>query len=546
MNTPDLLQVVAYHQASKHHFHAYAPGPGYLDWATQPDPFRRYEGAPLRPLAQIPPRAGPPYDAGFLAGAVPPAPVDHDSVSQLFFDALALSAWKEYRGSRWALRVNPSSGNLHPTEGYLLCGRLPNISDDPFIAHYRPREHALELRARMEPALWTALTAGLPHSTLLVGLTSVHWREAWKYGERAYRYCQHDVGHALASLVISAVGLGWQARLLDDLGTDQLAKLLGTGRSQDAEPEQPDCLVAVYPQNQMCEATGLAAEAIEGMAGPAWLGKPNLLSSGHVEWDGIEQVAQAARKPPTRGGHAVPETANGPLPEAPTGPSGAALGLRQIIHQRRSAVEMDGQTEIERETFYRILARTLPGAGRYPFSLLPWSAKVHLALFVNRVRGLDPGLYFLVRNSAQETALRAAMKPGFSWDSPPGCPVGLRLYRLLAGDARSAARRVSCGQDIAADGCFSLGMIAEFQGTLERHGAWFYPRLFWECGMIGQVLYLEAEAAGVRATGIGCFFDDPVHTGLLGIQDLAYQSLYHFTVGGPEEDSRLTTLPPYP
>jgi len=27
--------------------------------------------------------------------------------------------------------------------------------------------------------------------------------------------------------------------------------------------------------------------------------------------------------------------------------------------------------------------------------------------------------------------------------------------------------------------------------------------------MIGQVLYLEAEAQGVRATGIGCFFDDP-------------------------------------
>jgi len=30
-------------------------------------------------------------------------------------------------------------------------------------------------------------------------------------------------------------------------------------------------------------------------------------------------------------------------------------------------------------------------------------------------------------------------------------------------------------------------------------------------GAIGQVLYLEAEAAGVRATGIGCFYDDPVH-----------------------------------
>jgi hypothetical protein len=56
--------------------------------------------------------------------------------------------------------------------------------------------------------------------------------------------------------------------------------------------------------------------------------------------------------------------------------------------------------------------------------------------------------------------------------------------------------------------------------------------------MIGQILYLEAEAAGVRATGIGCFFDDPTHH-LLGIVDHGSQSLYHFTVGGPVEDSRL-------
>ena len=63
--------------------------------------------------------------------------------------------------------------------------------------------------------------------------------------------------------------------------------------------------------------------------------------------------------------------------------------------------------------------------------------------------------------------------------------------------------------------------------------------------MIGPVLYLEAEAAGVRATGIGCFFDDPVHQMLGLFPNTIFQSLYHFTVGGPVEDGRLTTLPPY-
>ena len=106
------------------------------------------------------------------------------------------------------------------------------------------------------------------------------------------------------------------------------------------------------------------------------------------------------------------------------------------------------------------------------------------------------------------------------------------------------AAQVSCGQEIAGDGAFSVAMIAEFEPRLRRHGPWFYRRLFWETGLIGQVLYLEAEAAGVRATGIGCFFDDPVHQ-VFGFRDLEFQSLYHFTVGGAVDDPRLTTLPPY-
>ena len=62
--------------------------------------------------------------------------------------------------------------------------------------------------------------------------------------------------------------------------------------------------------------------------------------------------------------------------------------------------------------------------------------------------------------------------------------------------------------------------------------------------VIGQILYLEAEAAGIGATGIGCFFDDPVHQ-VFGFSDLEFQSLYHFTLGGPVQDSRLITLAPY-
>ena len=104
--------------------------------------------------------------------------------------------------------------------------------------------------------------------------------------------------------------------------------------------------------------------------------------------------------------------------------------------------------------------------------------------------------------------------------------------------------RLSCQQDIAADGAFSLGMLARFEPVLRERGAAAWRELFWESGMIGQALYLAAEAAGVRGTGIGCYFDDVLHRAL-GLTGHDWQSLYHFTIGNPVEDLRLRTAPPY-
>src|SRR5207244_4602120 len=154
---------------------------------------------------------------------------------------------KQAGNSSWALRINPSSGNLHPTEGYLICGPTADLCTMPMVCHYAPAEHALERRAEFPLETWQALTQGLPEPVLLVGLTSVHWREAWKYGERAYRYCQHDVGHAMAAVSLAAAALGWQATLLDDLGTDALATLLGLCEPRGDQVDQPDRVVAVDP-----------------------------------------------------------------------------------------------------------------------------------------------------------------------------------------------------------------------------------------------------------------------------------------------------------
>ena len=178
----------------------------------------------------------------------------------MFEYSLAISAWKQAGEVRWALRSNPSSGNLHPTEAYLLINDVAGLAPGPGLYHYAAKEHALELRAQWPKTSVTRLLQGFPPEAFLIGLSSVNWRETWKYGERAFRYCQHDVGHAIGSVRIAARTLGWRMLLLDGLADDTVATLLGVDRDEDfegAEREHPDCIAVIWPADRAAApATG--------------------------------------------------------------------------------------------------------------------------------------------------------------------------------------------------------------------------------------------------------------------------------------------------
>ncbi|MEE9157528.1 MAG: SagB/ThcOx family dehydrogenase, partial [Gammaproteobacteria bacterium] len=413
--------------------------------------------------------------------------------------------------------------------------------------HYSAYEHAMERRVILTSEEWDAIGQNLPPNFVLVALASIYWRESWKYGERAFRYCHHDVGHAIGTVTFAAAALGWTTRLIDSVADDDLATLLGLHQQEGIEAEHPDCLLVVFPADENAATADpiidLPATLIERLKKTEFEGRPNSLSSYQHEWAIIDAVSEACRF----GG-------NGSL-RRKRGPSNKLHGriefgedrrvsARKIIRERRSALAMDGRSGISKEAFYRMMAHVSPYPGNNIIEILPWRARISLALFIHRVDGLSPGLYLLIRDPRHEPSLRKALRSEFRWEVAEDCPGSVNLYLLTEDDVRNAARLICCHQDIAADGAFALGMLAEFDAGLEQHAALFYPRLFWETGLIGQILYLEAEAAGIRSTGIGCFFDNAMHE-VLGIRDHAWQSLYHFAVGVPVDDPRLQTLPSY-
>ena len=544
--------VLRYHQRTTHRPGRSAPGPGFLDWASQPDPFRTYQGAARVEL----PLAGADLVASWgglhQPGAVASRPLDRASLGAFFELALGLTAWKEYRGSRWALRANPSSGNLHPTEGYAFLADAPGVP--PGVYHYVSCDHVLERRLSPSPAGVASLGQLLPRDGFLLGLTSIHWREAWKYGERAFRYCQHDVGHAVGGIRYAAAALGWSARLLKAPGDDDVSSLLGLDRAPDLagldphDREHPDGLLLVAPPGEIDDGDRRIESALGALRDVvregAWAGRPNALSADHVDWPAIAEVAAASAKPRTaRGVAPTPEAPSASAIESSAGGPGETLPASALIRRRRSAVAMDGETGLTAPAFFAILDRLLPRPGVPPCDVLPWPPRVHPVLFIHRVDELDPGIYLLERDPRAHGPLRAALRSAFSWERPAGCPQGLRLFRLEKGDARSLARFASCQQEIASDSAFAVAMLGDLGPDLQQE-PWWYRRLHWEVGVLGQALYLEAEVAGVRGTGIGCFFDDVVHEAL-GLGDERFRDLYHFTIGGPVEDRRLATLPGY-
>ena len=511
--------VVAYHERTKHYYHRYAASLGYLDWAQQPDPFRRYNGAPLLRLALPDAGRALPYWQLYVPENVAPAPLSVDAISLFFRYALSLTAWKGIEGTTWPLRANPSSGNLHPTEGYVLLPSLDAMNNRPGVYHYASKEHGLELRADLDPSVWVSLRAGFPEGFLFLfslgGVKPVVDFLAGRRGSMASEHsgtCQHDVGpHALWVDAIRGGRPGVETPPRSTrVGSAAISQLLGLDREadyDDAEREHPE-LVALVVRDRWVGDGGLCLsnELISQVSSSRWYGTANVLSPKHgVNWPVIDEVARAT----TNSGNEADEVFSGFPSEGElfTEPlRSGAFTAEQVILGRRSAVRMDGATAISAATFFRMMARLMPtqNGQSMPWDALPWRPRIHLGLFVHRVNGLSPGLYVLARDPKKVETLKQVMRPEFQWLRPPSCPHGLPLFLLKEGDCRNLAASVSCGQEIAGDGAFGLGMIAEFMCSLVTNGAGFSLILFWVAGLVGQVLYLEAEDARVFVRlGIG-------------------------------------------
>jgi SagB-type dehydrogenase family enzyme len=485
-----------YHELTKHTVETLRRTQHYLDWANMPDPFRHYEGVPILDLPADPP--APQISALEVLGGKTgntSAPDGAGFLSQLMFYSASISASKRVpsTGYTYALRVNPSSGNLHPTEFHFCTHGLVDWADG--LYHYRPSSHMAEQRAIGDFGGKLVKTS----APLVFVLTSIAWREAWKYRDRAYRYCLHDIGHAWQALTLAARSIGCESFAVGQFSDDSVAEwcLL-------SPDEWPMLIVELH-------GPSIPVRTLDPVETILFGGQPNRLSEEQVPYPLIERI-HSATKLSTEAtipslGKLVP-SARAAISVPP--PLFTIRSFGEVVRARRSALDFRGGEE----SISLSQLATLLSSTKEPLCADFTTARfVHLYLYVHRVDGLAPGVYRY-------------------W------PEHAELEKIKQGDQRIVAAALSLGQDLAGNACLALSMIGDFENAARNYGDRGYRYVHFEAGAIGQRMYLASEALGLRATGIGAFFDEQVNRYLSLSPELG-QVVYHFAIGHPVPDPRL-------
>jgi len=485
-----------YHEFTKHSVQSLRRTQHFLDWANMPDPFRHYEGVPILDLPADPPTPQDRAIAVLRGSAGSTLAKDGAAfLSQLMFYSASISASKRVAstGGIYALRVNPSSGNLHPTEFHFCTRGLAEWPDG--LYHYRASSHMAEQRGIGDFAGKLTDT----DDPLVFVLTSIAWREAWKYGERAYRYCLHDIGHAWQALTLAARAIGCESFGLGHFLDDAVSKCCLLNHD-----EWPMLIVTLH-------GASIPLKVLDTAETVSFGGQPNQLSDEQVSYPQIEKV-HAATKVHSDGKilfAGQPEQNRRGETKLPS-PLTTDCLFGEVVRARRSALDFRGGDEsISLSELATLLAVTEEPL-LADFATLRF---IQLYLYVHRVNDLAPGVYRY-------------------W------PEHAELEKIKQGDQRLVAAALSLGQDLAANACVAFSMIGDFENSARSCGDRGYRYVHFAAGAIGQRMYLAAEALGLRATGIGAFFDEEVQR-YLNLNSEQGQVVYHFAVGHPVPDLRL-------
>ena len=470
--------ILAYHEATKHSPESVRRRFHRVDWDNKPHPFKVYAGLERVGLPGDVPSLGVPALEAIGVTAVPePSPgPDLASLARLLLSGAGVHHTVTFLGND-AIRFRnyASAGALYPVEVHVACADLAGLPAG--VYHFDPAGRALtRLREGDHRGLLVHATASEPavaRAPVVLALTGIPWRTAWKYTERGYRHLFWDAGMILANVLALAAAARLPARVVLGFADAEVGALLGL----EERREFPLCLVPVGASDAEVPPADVPAGEAGFRVAP--------LSRTEYVFEGILEANEAGRldspEDVRRWREGFAGSGGGLSVEPPVLPAdGPADSLEEVVRRRGSARVFVPSRPIPAE----VLAATLRLAtAGIPTDCAPSGAHlIEPYLIANVVEGLEPGAY-VFRDGE------------------------LRLLR--PGNFRPDAGFLCLEQELGAYAAATHFLMANLPRTLGALGARGYRAAQLEAGIVAGRIYLGAYAHRFGATGL-TFYDDEV------------------------------------
>jgi SagB-type dehydrogenase family enzyme len=414
-----------------------------------------------------------------------------DTLAELLFFSAGITREVKVPGrGTFYLRAAPATGALYPIELYVVCRDLEGLESG--VYHFCPGDFSL---SRLRGGDWTpALSsyagsrADISAAPASIVLTSIAWRNSWKYQARSYRHWFWDGGVIAANLMATANSAGLRSSVVLGFEDEAVNGLLGLRARQEAAIAI--CPVGVYADASTRSVSGRSPEKeLPPPIDPTFI----RLSQSEVEypqvWEAHEasylrdfsdvrawtrprdEEASRASAPPTDRTYPLDPS----LPRPDEGPD-----LAQVI-LRRGSTRRFSPEPITFEQLSNVLYHSTRGV---PLDLPVRTTLLDVYLISNAVKDLPNGSY--------------------RFDPASGS-----LEQLRAGEFREMGGYLCLEQPLFTGASSVIFLMTELARVLRLFGDRGYRAAQFEAGVVAGRMYLASYAQGMGASGT-TFYDDAV------------------------------------
>jgi SagB-type dehydrogenase family enzyme len=193
-----------YHATTKHSYNSVRTNPNRIEWEDQPNTYKNYPNEYKKIKLDV-----------------------KNAEDSFLYHIAGLTAKKSYPSGEYYLRINPSAGALYPNELYFQVRGVAGKEDG--IYHYEVNTSSLTFLQKINAEEGLEPYFGM--STAMQGylflVSAIYYRSAWKYKNRAFRYCLLDAGHLLGSIEASALLKPCVVEMIYTLDKTKLNRMFG-------------------------------------------------------------------------------------------------------------------------------------------------------------------------------------------------------------------------------------------------------------------------------------------------------------------------------